>query len=313
MEEINVPTVVEFASAGINHKHLRAFVLPVDWPACPLRFSVESRAQLGDGDGPDYQYSAYVDIYYADGSVQSETYLCFDPGRHDWQRLEMYLRPRLPIKRLVIYYFFEHKDGLVAFRNASITPCQLPSEPDRRIVLVGDSNTITSYLHRSQRIDGVLQHRLTATYPGKRIEVENSGVGGESLKGLLSRKRYERDLQTLSRADVFVICYAGNDANAYGPDEFERQQRELIRRLRTDFPAAKIIVETTGHFDYPAHYSIDYNAPHAAVYRGNATPRGRWPRSWRRRCPSGYLRDHATAHRSRRLGFPLPASTRSGN
>jgi lysophospholipase L1-like esterase len=260
MEEITVPTVVEFVSAGLNHKHLRAFVFPVDLPALPLQFSVESRAELGDGDGPDYQYSAYVDIYYADDSVLSETYLCFAPGRHDWQRLEMYLRPRLPIKRLVIYYFFEHKDGLVAYRNARIAPCELPPEPDCRIVLVGDSNTITSYLPPSQRVDGVLQRRLAAGFPGKRIEVENAGLGGESIKELLTRKRYERDLQTLGRADVFVISYAGNDANAYGPDEFERQQRELVRRLRTDFPAAKIILETTGYFDHPAHYTIDYNA-----------------------------------------------------
>lgn len=47
MEEITVPTVVESASAGLNHKHLRAFVFPVDLPALPLQLNVESLSGLG--------------------------------------------------------------------------------------------------------------------------------------------------------------------------------------------------------------------------------------------------------------------------
>ena len=182
----------------------------------------------------------------------------------------MYLRPRLAMKRAVLYYFFEHKQGTVAYRNASLASCPLRPEPDKRIVLIGDSNTITSYMPRSQRVDGLLEARLAENRPGLKIDVENAGLGGESVRGLLTRKRYERDILTLGRADIFVICYAGNDANAYGPEEFEKQQRELIRRLRQDFPAARIILQTTGYYDFPAHYAIDYNArmqPYTEVTR----------------------------------------------
>src|SRR5512133_2856758 len=101
MQPIRVSTNVEFESAGISEKHLRAFCFPApdggSWPAEPLLFSVESRAELAENDGPDYPYSAYADIYYDDNSILSERYLCFAPGTHDWQRLEMYLRPRLPV------------------------------------------------------------------------------------------------------------------------------------------------------------------------------------------------------------------------
>ncbi|MFB3892533.1 MAG: hypothetical protein ACE15C_10980 [Phycisphaerae bacterium] len=104
MDGIAVPTVVEFESSGINDKHLRAFCYPAmegDWPAEPLMFSVESRAELADDDGPDYQYSAYLDVHYEDGSTLSDTYLCFAPGRQDHPpdgrilRLSRALRHRL--------------------------------------------------------------------------------------------------------------------------------------------------------------------------------------------------------------------------
>jgi acyl-CoA thioesterase-1 len=96
-----------------------------------------------------------------------------------------------------------------------------------------------------------------------RIEVENAGLGGETAKALLARKRYERDLLTLGRADVFVISYAGNDVRSYGPAEYEGYLRDMIARLRSDFPEARIVLQTAGYYDYPEHYAFDQNSRQA--------------------------------------------------
>jgi hypothetical protein len=275
MKSLEASTQVEFASQDINEKHLRTFVFPGDRPAVPLLFSVEARAEeLPPWDGPDYQFSAYPSLYFADGTCLQDRFLCFSPGTHDWERQELYLRPRLATKRICINYFFEHKAGRVAYRNALMEPVAARPEPDRRIVLLGDSNVLTSHLAQRDHVATLLQQRLAAARPDLKIEVENEGCNGESIKTLLERKRYERDILTLGNIHVAFIRYGYNDRKIYGAPEFERLQRELIRRLRADFPAIKIVLETGTFIDYPAHYNLDINplmAPYHETTRRMAT------------------------------------------
>ena len=267
MDPILLPDPVTFASAGINEKHFRTFVFTGEFPAVPLCISAEAQAEgIPDWDGPDYQFSLNPQFYYADNSCLNECYLCFAPGNHGWQRQSLYLRPRLPLKRITVTYFFEHKAGRVAYRDVRIEPVPARPEPERRILLLGDSNVITSYLDPAVRVEACLQALLAATVPGLLIEVENGGRSGESFQTLLEQKRYERDVLTLGCVDIAFLRYGANDRKIYGAAEFARLQREVIRRLRADFPGIRIVLETGTFLDYPAHYNTDVNAAMAPYH-----------------------------------------------
>jgi len=145
MIRINIPHTIEFASPDINQKHTISHVFLGPFPATPLRLTCESKAEgIPDWDGPDDQYCVYATIFYEDGSSLFHTHLCFAPGTHDWEKKECYIRPRIGVTKIQINYFTEHKRGKVAFRNLVLEECPPRPEPDRRIVALGDSNTITS-------------------------------------------------------------------------------------------------------------------------------------------------------------------------
>lgn len=261
MLPIEIPQPVAFESQDINEKHLRSFVFEGEFPAVPLTISAESRCQGVPGwDGPDYQYSAYATLFYDDGSTFCYNFLDFDPGDHGWQRLTRYIRPRLPALKIQVDYFFEHKRGAVDYWDLVITEAPPRPEPDRRVALLGDSNVITYYLHPSDRVDAFLQASLADSHPGVSIEVENCALGGDAVRNLLDSKRYERDLLTLGRIDVAFIRYGLNDMNRYDPATFESLQRELVSRLRSDFPGIRIVLETSTFIDFPAHNTSDTNA-----------------------------------------------------
>jgi len=235
-------------------------VIIKDVPAVPLRFSAESRSVgIPDWDGPDYQYSMVTTLFFEDGSTFNHTYLDFSPGTHDYETQERLCRPRIPIKKMQVDYFFEHKKGKVAYRYFKIEKASARAKPDKRIVLLGASNIITSYLPIQYRLDTLLAEKLKKAYPNLDIEVENSGVGGETVKRLIESRRYERDLLTLDRIDVVFVSYGGNDSNRYDVETFETYHRELITRLRSDFPGIRIVLHPGTWVDYPEHYSRDMN------------------------------------------------------
>jgi len=128
------------------------------------------------------------------------------------------------------------------------------------VVLLGASNIITSYLAPEDRLDALLGDKLKEARPELDIDVENAGVGGDTVKRFLETRRYERDLLTLDRIDLIFISYGGNDSNRYDIETFERLHRELIGRLRRDFPGITIVLHPGTYVDFPRHYDRDLNA-----------------------------------------------------
>jgi acyl-CoA thioesterase-1 len=251
---------MRFESKDIFQKHVRSVVVVKDVGAVPMRFSAQSRARgIPPWDGPDCQYTIYTQLFMADGSEFTYTYLDFNPGTHGWERVECFVRPRLPIWKIQVNYFFEHKRGTVEYRDFRIEEAGPRPKPDRRVVVLGDSNCITSYLAPADRVDAMLAARLAKAYPSLRVDVENAGHNGDTVKRFLDAKRYERDLLTLDRIDVLFVRFGLNDRGAYGVDVFAKCHRELIRRLRRDFPKAKVILETGTYVDYPKHSDRDWN------------------------------------------------------
>ena len=260
MSIVRIPDVVRFESKDIRRKHVESVVVLKDAPAVPMIFSAESRAKgIPPRDGPDCQYMVYTQCFMTDGSEFAYTYLDFSPGTHGWERVECWCRPRLPIWKFQVNYFFEHKKGAVAYRNFRIDECPPRGEPDRRVVVCGDSNCITSYLPPADRVDAVLAGLLAKDYPSLRVEVENAGHNADTVKRLIDSRRYERDLLTLGRIDVIFIRLGINDRGSYGVNVFVKYHRELICRLRKDFPRAKIVLETGTYVDYPKHSDRDWN------------------------------------------------------
>jgi len=264
---VDIGDVVEFQSKDINEKHLHSVVVVKDIPAAPFVFSAESRSEgVPEWDGPDYQYSMVTKLFFEDGSQFDDTHLDFSPGTHGWERRERYCRARVGLTKVQVDYFFEHKVGKVAYRNFTMAEAPPRPEPDRRVVLLGASNVITSYLAPEDRVDAMLTAKLKQARPEVDIDVENAGVGGDTVKRFLETKRYERDLLTLDRIDILFISYGGNDSSRYDVDTFTQLHRELIERLRSDFPGVRIILQTGTWVDYPKHYNRDMNAQFGPYY-----------------------------------------------
>ena len=119
-----------------------------------------------------------------------------------------------------------------------------------KILLLGDSTTIGSVC-RQVEPDGphhedVIRLRLAAEKDLPPAEVINQGRDGEFIHGLLSSGRYDKEIATLGSVDYVLIRYGLNDvAKREGFEvNFPKDYRELIGRLRRDFPRATIVPMT---------------------------------------------------------------------
>jgi lysophospholipase L1-like esterase len=128
------------------------------------------------------------------------------------------------------------------------------SEPARvapvRILLLGDSTVIGSVCRKAapkaDHLEDVIRKCLAAEEGVPPVEVVNQGRDGEYIEGLL-KARYEEEIKPLGRFDVVLIRYGLNDrAKREGfAENFPKDYRALIARLKADNPEAKIIIETT--------------------------------------------------------------------
>lgn len=138
--------------------------------------------------------------------------------------------------------------------------------------MLGDCTLATSYLPLRLKNETRLTEALKRRFPDERVSVSNEGLDGEAVSGFL--RRYERTMARYPDVDYLLIRYGVNDRRADGPDGFRANLRALLDRLRADYPAARILLETGMFVDYPAHYAWDRNAvvqPIYAVIRELAT------------------------------------------
>jgi len=136
-------------------------------------------------------------------------------------------------------------------------PARSPtSEPDRRVVVLGDSLAAGLGLPESEAFPAVVEARLRDR--GFDVEVVNAGVSGDTSAGGLARLDW-----VLQRpADVLVVELGGNDALRGQPvDTTEANLREIVRRGR----AAGARVVLLG-MDVPTNYGSDYASAFAAIY-----------------------------------------------
>lgn len=132
----------------------------------------------------------------------------------------------------------------------SSTAVRAEHEGKVQILLLGDSTCIGSVCRvtdpQGPHLEEVIRLLLAAEKDLPPTNVINQGRDGEYIQGLLTAGRYDRDIAKIPGIDYVFIRYGLND-NSKRPDfatNFPQDFRDLIGRLRKDFPTAKIIPMT---------------------------------------------------------------------
>ena len=119
-----------------------------------------------------------------------------------------------------------------------------------QVLLLGDSTTIGSVCRRTEPqsadLEDVIRELLAAEKDLPPVNVINLGRDGEFIHGLLTG-RYERDVAKQVGVDYIFIRYGLNDLSKREnfAENCPNDYRELIARLRKDFPTAVLVPSTT--------------------------------------------------------------------
>lgn len=133
------------------------------------------------------------------------------------------------------------------------------SEPrtDRtRLLLLGDSTVITSYLPEEEQFHRALGRELGVL--NRDVEICNAADNGEFIARYLFSGAYERMLAIQPGADIVVVRFGVNDEKRMDATEFGGQLDNFLGLLNEDFPGATLILETGIYID-PKHYTSDRN------------------------------------------------------
>jgi hypothetical protein len=125
------------------------------------------------------------------------------------------------------------------------------------IVHFGDSTCITGYLPNDQRVEAVLNHRLSAFYKHQKIVSHNVAAGGDFIRRFLDSGRYKKVVKDkIPHIDIALIRYGHNDQKHCEPAEFKRHLEEFCDLLAKDYPGGQIVLETNTWVD-PKHHAAD--------------------------------------------------------
>jgi len=139
---------------------------------------------------------------------------------------------------------------LALFALACLVPAQAEHEGKVQIVLVGDSTTEGSVPRQLRpqgpHLEEVIRLLLAAEKDLPPTNVINTGLSGEFIRRLIDSGRYDQVIKPIVGADYFLIRYGLNDRGRREnfAENFPKDYHELITKLKTDFPAATIIVTT---------------------------------------------------------------------
>lgn len=147
-----------------------------------------------------------------------------------------------------------------------LTEARAETPPPSRIVLLGDSTYITSYLPGNVSHTAQLQEALDRRYGAGRAEVVNWADNGEYIARFLLTGKYDRLRAKAGGVDVFLMRYGVNDAKRLTPEEFGEHVKRFIEILQKDYPDAKFVLEDGIYVDSPAHYQGERNRKEAPYW-----------------------------------------------
>ena len=148
---------------------------------------------------------------------------------------------------------------------AAPTTARATHEGKLQIVLLGDSTTEGSIPRKvapqGPHLENVIEQLLAAEGDLPPCKVINLGLSGEFIRRLIDSGRYDKVASKLPGVDYVFIRYGPNDVAKR--DDFDNNYpkdfRELIARLRHDHPAATLIPMTA----IPLNTDLDADAPNA--------------------------------------------------
>ena len=140
--------------------------------------------------------------------------------------------------------------AFVAIVFLSGTAVRAEHEGKLQILLLGDSTCIGSVCRavepNGMNLEDVIRVLLAAEGDLPPTNVINQGRDGEYIHGLLTGGRYDKEIAKLPGIDYVLIRYGLNDINRREDfaTNFPKDWHDLLARLRTDFPQAKLIPMT---------------------------------------------------------------------
>jgi lysophospholipase L1-like esterase len=126
-----------------------------------------------------------------------------------------------------------------------------------QIVLLGDSTTLCAICRQAlpddPRLEDIVKGTLQRTPGVPPVNVINLGLDGEDLHRFLASGRYDMAVTPLPRLDYVLIRYGINDVARLQnfDDRFPLLLRQLVGRVRHDFPRATIVLMTNVPFRGP--------------------------------------------------------------
>ncbi|HRQ91203.1 MAG TPA: SGNH/GDSL hydrolase family protein, partial [Bacteroidia bacterium] len=132
----------------------------------------------------------------------------------------------------------------------AVSPLRAEHEGKLQILLLGDSTTWGSIPRKLKpegpHLETMIEQLLAAEGDLKPCRVINLGSGGESIHRLLDTGRYDKVVPKLPGLDWIFIRYGINDRvkREDFPENFPKDFKDLIARLRRDYPAARIVPTT---------------------------------------------------------------------
>ncbi len=136
------------------------------------------------------------------------------------------------------------------FVALAVSPLRAEHEGKIQILLLGDSTSRGSILRQMKpegpHLKTMIEQFLAAEGDLKPCQVINRSVGGESIHRLLDTGRYDKIVPTLPGLDWIFIRYGINDLvkREDFPENFPKDFKDLIARLRRDHSAARIVPTT---------------------------------------------------------------------
>lgn len=131
--------------------------------------------------------------------------------------------------------------SFLLFTSSSVI-YHLNTDDKVRVLLIGDSTTIGGKGVFETTIEDIINTNTETPS----VEVINSALGGETAQSVVESGRYDRDIKPLGKADYIFVRYGINDSFKRKPVEenFPKDYKILIAKLKADFPKAKIILTT---------------------------------------------------------------------
>jgi lysophospholipase L1-like esterase len=127
------------------------------------------------------------------------------------------------------------------------------AEEELVIAHFGDSTCATIYLLKEQRVDALLNAKLSEKYKGQKIRNVNLGLDGDFIRQFIDNGRYEKVKVENPKIDIALIRYGMNDWKKLPKEEqnklkkadhFSKHLEELCDKLLADYPGINIVLET---------------------------------------------------------------------